>query len=313
MRIRLHKSRTTTAVLVVTLVLAGTAASGAVGGIIKSLTKNSSNEQSLKVNTPSNANNEDKSNSSGDTGVGKDGSPSTSPGNSCDGRNQIDNSLKQGDKSNGQSADCGESPYINPVTGGGNFTTNQNITINAEDQSVPYDGKEHDVVYTVQPAAAICIVKYNGLSAKPVDKGMWDARIICDYNSAHAEKSVILTITDEVKKEAPKSEPTKQASVKRFAPIKVPFTLSSSKLNSKSMVKIKKLGSSSGITTVTVYGYAQPSGNKAADLKLSRQRAIQVANQIRMIAPSLNVKIKALGSKINSECAPEKNKCVIVK
>lgn len=323
MRIRLHKSRSTTTILILSLVLAGTAASGAVSGIIKSFTKNSSNEQGLKAEPGGKAQNDNqsKTNSSGDTGVGRDGSPSTSPGKSCEGRSQVDNGAnpkRQGaDNGNGESADCvgsTETPPPDQPSSGGNITVNKNIIISAQNQSVPYNGKEHSVAYNVQPAAAVCTVKYNGLSAKPVDKGMWDARINCELaNYVPAEKNVILTITDEVKTEKPKTEVTAQPTVKKFAPIKVPFTLSSSKLNAKSLAKILKFGKSAEITSVTVNGYAQPSGNKAADLKLSRQRALQVANQIRQVAPGLTIKIRALGSKINPECAPEKNKCVIVK
>ena len=308
MRIRLHKSRTTSTLLVMSLLLVGAAASGAA---IKALSKNSSSEQSLTASTSSTAQNDNQPSNSPSTGVGNGGNP----GNSCKGRSQVDNSLKQGEKSNGQSADCGAGDdEDNNTGGGGNFVGTQSITITAEDQSVPYSGKEHDVVYSVQPAAAVCTVKYNGLSAKPIDKGMWDSRISCELSQfAPAEKSVILTITDEVKQAAPKVEPSKKPTIKRFTPIKVPFTLSSSKMNSKSMAKIKKMGSKPAITSVTVYGYAQPSGNKAADMKLSRERAQQVAKQIKAIAPSLKVKIVARGSRINSECMLEKNKCVLIK
>jgi outer membrane protein OmpA-like peptidoglycan-associated protein len=63
---------------------------------------------------------------------------------------------------------------------------------------------------------------------------------------------------------------------------------------------------------VTVYGYVQPSKNKAADMKLSLQRAQTVAKQLKSISPGLKITIKAMGATINSACKAEKNKCVIV-
>lgn len=318
MRIRLHKSRTTTFLMVASIVLGGTAASGAAISIIKSMAKDSNLKQSKVVDNGSASDNTGKPADGNGVGNGSSG-PGVSPGKSCAGRDQVMNNeiptRNLPENSNGDVADC--TPVVgddNSKGGGGGFSNNiQNIEIIAQDQNIPYNGKEHDVVYTVRPSDASCYVKYNGLAAKPVEKGMYDARIYCSYNSANAEKSVILTVTDEVTKEVTKTGPAKKPSVKKFKPIKIPFTLSSSNINSNSIAKIVKLASTAEIKSVTVYGYAQPSGNKVADLKLSRQRAEAVAKQISNFAPSLKIKIKALGSKITAQCAPVKNKCVIVK
>lgn len=305
--------------LVASLLLAGTAASGAISGVVKSLSKKSSNEQQLNLKDSGNELNNSSSDLKKDNqniGVGNGGEP----GNSCFGRDQVKNNdieNRQGDeKGNGGVADC--SPSVKesdpPVPPSGGLFQNNQVVINAEDQTIPFDGKEKDIKYSVQPTSAVCSVKYNGLSAKPVEKGMYDSRIICTHATlASAQKNVILTITDEIKKEEIKNEAAKPASVRKLKPIKVPFTLASSKIGSKSMTKIRKFGSSSAYKSVTVYGYAQPSGNSAADLKLSRQRAEAVASQIRKMLPTLRINIKAMGSKINRECRPENNKCVIVK
>lgn len=176
-----------------------------------------------------------------------------------------------------------------------------------------YNGKEQNVNYSVKPAASTCVVKYNEIYQRPVDKGSYNARIICDFISSHVEKSVILTIAYEVKKESLIKNQEKDSSVTKFKLIKIPFLPSSSKSNFKSITKNRKLLSKSNVLLITVNGYAQPSGNKVADLVLSRRRAQAVASQIGSLIPNVNIKIKSTGSKLNSQCAPKKNKCVILK
>jgi outer membrane protein OmpA-like peptidoglycan-associated protein len=99
----------------------------------------------------------------------------------------------------------------------------------------------------------------------------------------------------------------------KAAPIKVPFTMSSAGLTASTRLMVSKIFLNKELTSVTVYGYVQPSKNKAADMKLSLQRAQTVAKQIKSISPSLKITIKAMGATINSACKAEKNKCVIIK
>jgi outer membrane protein OmpA-like peptidoglycan-associated protein len=101
--------------------------------------------------------------------------------------------------------------------------------------------------------------------------------------------------------------------VNKFEPIKVPFTMSSAGLTAVTRPMVSKIFLNNDVSAVTVYGYVQPSNNKAADMKLSLQRAQTVAKQLKSISPSLKITIKAMGASINSACKAELNKCVIVK
>ena len=99
----------------------------------------------------------------------------------------------------------------------------------------------------------------------------------------------------------------------KFKGIVVPFSLSSSGISPSTRSTIRSTFRNSGITQVTVSGYAQPSKNKKADLKLSLERANEVAAQLKAIVPGLKVTVKAYGSQLNPACKSFLNKCVVVK
>ena len=99
----------------------------------------------------------------------------------------------------------------------------------------------------------------------------------------------------------------------KFAPIKVPFNLSSAGLTAKTRPIVSKLFLSEDVKEITVYGYVKPSNSKSADMKLSLARAKTVAAQIKGISPDLKINVKAMGAIINPACKAYSNKCVIVK
>ena len=99
----------------------------------------------------------------------------------------------------------------------------------------------------------------------------------------------------------------------KFAPIKVPFNLSSAGLTAKTRPIVSKLFLSEDVKEITVYGYVKPSNSKSADMKLSLARAKTVAGQIKSISPDLKINVKAMGATINPACKAYSNKCVIVK
>jgi outer membrane protein OmpA-like peptidoglycan-associated protein len=99
---------------------------------------------------------------------------------------------------------------------------------------------------------------------------------------------------------------------KKFAAIKIPFTLSSAGLTKKTRPMISNIFMKNKVTSVTVYGYVQPTKDKSNDMTLSKSRAQTVAKQLKKLNPKLKITIKAMGATINPACKAEKNKCVIV-
>jgi outer membrane protein OmpA-like peptidoglycan-associated protein len=107
----------------------------------------------------------------------------------------------------------------------------------------------------------------------------------------------------------PTPEPTPAPTVKNLV---LGFSMSSSKISKADLVKIANASLDNPDSVITIVGYAQPSGNKAADLKLSRARANAVKAQILALNPDANITIIAKGSAINKTCKKTLNKCAIV-
>jgi outer membrane protein OmpA-like peptidoglycan-associated protein len=90
------------------------------------------------------------------------------------------------------------------------------------------------------------------------------------------------------------------------------FKLGSSLLSTDQLDQIVNTVMNTG-ATVTIWGYASASKNKAADLKLSIARANAVKAQILKIDPMAKVNVKGFGSTINKACKAALNRCVVVK
>jgi outer membrane protein OmpA-like peptidoglycan-associated protein len=96
------------------------------------------------------------------------------------------------------------------------------------------------------------------------------------------------------------------------AALTVNFKLGSSNIPAAQLAQIVNTAINSG-ATITIWGYASASKNKAADLKLSIARANAVKAQILKLDPMANVIVKGFGSTINKACKATLNRCVVVK
>jgi outer membrane protein OmpA-like peptidoglycan-associated protein len=134
----------------------------------------------------------------------------------------------------------------------------------------------------------------------PTDSANWN----------NASKSVSLTVNAKaVVTPEPTPDPKPAPKVKNLV---LGFSLSSAKISKADLAKIANASLDNPEAVITIVGYAQPSGNKAADLKLSRARANAVKAQILALNPDAVIKIVAKGSTINKTCKKTLNKCAIV-
>ena len=134
----------------------------------------------------------------------------------------------------------------------------------------------------------------------PTDSANWN----------NASKSVSLTVNAKaVVTPEPTPDPKPAPAVKNLV---LGFSLSSAKISKADLAKIANASLDNPDAVITIVGYAQPSGNKAADLKLSRARANAVKAQILALNPDAVIKIIAKGSAINKTCKKTLNKCAIV-
>ena len=133
----------------------------------------------------------------------------------------------------------------------------------------------------------------------PTDSANWN----------NASKSVSLTVNAAAVEPEPEPTPAPAPTIKNLV---LGFALSSAKISKADLAKIANASLDNPDVVITIVGYAQPSGNKAADLKLSRARANAVKAQILALNPDAIIKIVAKGSTINKTCKKTLNKCAIV-
>ena len=89
------------------------------------------------------------------------------------------------------------------------------------------------------------------------------------------------------------------------------FTLGSSTIPADQLSLISTASITPG-QRITITGYAQPSNNAAADLKLGLARANAVKAQILKKNPKAKITVKTLGAKYQPLCAKALNKCVVI-
>ncbi len=89
------------------------------------------------------------------------------------------------------------------------------------------------------------------------------------------------------------------------------FALASSTIPADQLLLISTASITPG-QQIVVTGYAQPSNNAAADLKLGLARANAVKAQILKKNPKAKITVKTLGSKYQPLCAKALNKCVVI-
>ena len=153
---------------------------------------------------------------------------------------------------------------------------------------------------TYSPAAGYTpSVGSNTLSVtlNPTDSTNWN----------NASASVVLSVTATAVEPTP--DPAPAPVLKNLV---LSFKLSSAKISAADLAKISAAALDNVEAVITIVGYAQPSGNKAADLKLSRARANAVKAQILALYPDATITIIAKGSAINKACKKSLNKCAIV-
>ena len=153
---------------------------------------------------------------------------------------------------------------------------------------------------TYSPAAGYTpSVGSNTLSVtlNPTDSTNWN----------NASASVVLSVTATAVEPTP--DPAPAPVLKNLV---LSFKLSSAKISAADLAKITEAALDNIDAVITIVGYAQPSGNKAADLKLSRARANAVKAQILALYPDATITIIAKGSTINKACKKSLNKCAIV-
>jgi uncharacterized repeat protein (TIGR02543 family) len=96
-----------------------------------------------------------------------------------------------------------------------------------------------------------------------------------------------------------------------------PMTITSGFALGSSTIPANQLALVSGISlipgqVITITGYAKPSKNPAADLKLGLARANAVKAQILKKNPKAKITVKTLGSKLQPRCNDYDNKCVVI-
>ena len=89
------------------------------------------------------------------------------------------------------------------------------------------------------------------------------------------------------------------------------FALASSTIPADQLTLISSASITPG-QQIVITGYAQPSNNAAADLKLGLARANAVKAQILKKNPKAKITVKTLGSKYQPLCAKALNKCVVI-
>ena len=123
--------------------------------------------------------------------------------------------------------------------------------------------------------------------------------------------SALFTPTDSANYES--VNVTANINVTKSGPVTITsgFALGSSKIPADQLSLITGISLIPG-QVITITGYAKPSKNPAADLRLGLARANAVKAQILKKNPKAKITVKTLGAKLQPRCNDYDNKCVVI-